>query len=82
MLNLKSIFARHGILQAVVSDNGHHNLSKMFSNFASEYSFTHVTCSPKYSQSNGEAERVYSRTIKSLLNKVGDQKDPSLALMI
>ena len=64
--HLTSIFARHGIPQVVVSDNGPQYSSEMFSKFASEYSFTHVTCSPKYPQYNGEAERAV-RTIKSLL---------------
>ena len=64
--HLKSIFARHGIPQVVVSDNGPQYSSEMFRKFASEYSFTHVTSSPKYPQSNGEAERAV-RTMKSLL---------------
>ena len=49
--HLKSIFARHGIPQEVVTDT-----SKEFYQFAKQYSFKHLTSSPHYPQSNGEVE--------------------------
>ena len=74
---LKSIFARHGILESVMSDNGPQYASQQFKNFAEEYNFTSITSSPRYPQANGEAERAV-RTIKSLLNK---SPDPYRALL-
>ena len=74
----KSIFARHGIPELVYSDNGPQFHSEAYKLFASEYQFTHVTSSPLYPQSNGEAKRAVG-TIKSLLRKEGD---PYLALLV
>lgn len=39
--------------------------------FAAEYEYEHVTSSPRYPQSNGEAERTV-QTTKNLLKKVAD----------
>ncbi|KAI3356713.1 hypothetical protein L3Q82_003311 [Scortum barcoo] len=75
--HFKSIFARHGIPDVVCSDNGPQFASEPFRKFAHDWNFSHVTSSPHFPQSNGEAERAI-RTIKSLLKKSGD---PYFALM-
>ena len=67
----KSIFARHGIPETVMSDNGPQYTSKAYEKFAKEYQFNHLTSSPYYPQSNGEAERAVC-TIKGLLKKCED----------
>ena len=77
ILRLKSIFARHGIPHQVFSDNGPQYSSAEFSDFAKSYKFVHTTSSPKFPQSNGEAERAV-RTIKTLLQKA---EDPYAALL-
>ena len=74
---LKIIFARHGIRRVVISDNGPQYASWEFTKFSKAYDFTHVTSSPRYPQSNGEAERAV-RSIKDLLRK---SNDPFLALL-
>ena len=75
--HLKSIFARHGIPQVVVSDNGPQYSAAAFSEFSKEYAFEHCTSSPKFPQANGEAERAV-KTVKQLLEK---NSDPYLAML-
>lgn len=67
----RAIFARHGIPEIVISDHGPQYASKEYFKFASDYQFEHITSSPHYPQSNGEAERAV-QTVKSLLKKKGD----------
>ena len=73
----KSIFARHGIPEVVISDNGPQFTSQVYAQLAESYQFHHITSSPYFPQSNGEAERAVA-TVKSLLNK---SVDPYLALL-
>ena len=75
--HLKSIFARHGIPQTVMSDNGQQYAAETFARFAQQYGFTNITSSPKYPQSNGAIERAV-KTVKALLDK---NEDPYLALL-
>ena len=74
----KSVFAAHRIPDVVVTDNGTQFSSQDFAEFASSYSFIHVTSSPKHPQANSEAERAI-QTIKQLLKK---NKDPYLARLM
>ena len=76
--NLKSMFARHGIPEIVVTDNGPQYSSQTFSAFADAHGFTHRTSSPRYPQSNGVSERAV-KTIKGLLKKSEDQYETLLA---
>ena len=73
----KSIFARHGIPEIVISDNGPQFGSEAYRQFAQDFQFEHITSSPYFPQSNGEAERAVG-TIKNLLKK---KDDPYLALL-
>uniref|UniRef100_A0A3Q2DFB3 Integrase catalytic domain-containing protein n=1 Tax=Cyprinodon variegatus TaxID=28743 RepID=A0A3Q2DFB3_CYPVA len=77
----KSIFARHGIPYMVVSDNGPCFSSREWQRFATQYEFRHVTASPHYAQSNGQAEKGV-HILKQLLKKAADSNsDPYLALL-
>ena len=71
ILQTKKIFARYGIPEVVVSDNGPQYSSEAYAAFARQFQFEHVTSSPRYPQSNGEAERAV-QTVKNLLKKEGD----------
>ena len=53
---LKTMFARFGIPEILVTDNGPQFSSNEFQVFAKSWSFNHVTTSPRYPQSNGKAE--------------------------
>ena len=65
---LKSIFARNGIPEVVRSNCGPQFSSNLFSKFAETCGFHQSFSSPKFPQSNGEAERAV-QTIKYLLKK-------------
>ena len=81
ILQMKSIFARHGIPLVVRTDNGPQFASSEFVEFARKYGFKHQTSSPTYPKSNGMAENGV-KTVKSLLKKAIDAKeDPYLALL-
>ena len=69
---LKSVFSRHGIPEAVRSDNGPQYASQEFAAFAKTYGFRLATSSPRYPQSNGQAERSV-QTVKKILKKSGDR---------
>ena len=73
----RGIFARHGIPEVVVSNNGPQYSAECYKKFARDYGFQHITSSPHYPQGNGEAERAV-KTIKGMLRKSGD---PYLSLL-
>lgn len=78
---LKSMFARHGLPDEVMSDNGPQYSSHEFAQFADQWEFKHTTISPGYSQSNGQVERTV-QTIKDMFRKLEDEDgDPYLALL-
>ena len=74
---LKSMFSRHGIPEKIISDNGPQYPSHEFAEFASSYKFHHITSSPYYPQSNGQAEHAV-QTVKRLLKS---SDDPYTALL-
>ena len=78
---IKSILARQGKFQKMISDNGPQYISDEFAKFASEWEFNHTTSSPKHAQSTGLAERTV-QTLKQLMKKAKtEHKDPYLSLL-
>ena len=79
--HIKSIFARHGIPEIVISDNGPQYSSEEFHQFSTTWEFVHKTSSPTDPQSNGFAESNV-RTVKRLLTKAkASNQDPYLSLL-
>ena len=75
---LSAHFARHGIPEVFVSDNGPQYASHAFAVFLARQGIEHRTSSPHHPQSNGMAERAV-RTIKSMLSKSQDCNEALLA---
>jgi len=79
--HMKSIFARFGIPEVVVSDNQTCYSSREFASFAKEWDFKHVTTSPTYPQSNGLAEKTV-QTVKRILSKAkADGREPLIGIL-
>ena len=78
---LKSQFARFGIPDICMSDNGPQFSSEEFAQFSKAWEFKHITSSPSFPQSNGKVERAV-KTAKGLMQKAKKAgSDPYLALL-
>ena len=78
---MREHFARYGIPNTLISDNGPQFTSEVFANFASKYEFVHNTSSPYHQQANGKAENAV-KTVKHILEKAKkDNQDSYLALL-
>ena len=76
---MKRNFARHGIPDECITDNGPQFDSHEYSSFAREYGFTMIKSSPYYSRANGKAESAV-KIAKNILKK-SRHEDPYLALL-
>ena len=63
---LKAHFARHGIPEQLVTDNGSQFTSRDFLKFSRDWDFEHLTSSPHHSQGNGKAESSVKEAKKIL----------------
>ena len=77
ILASKQQFARHGILQFVITDNGPAFALYEYAAFSKTYEFEHTANSPYYSQGNGRAEAAV-KSAKLLFEKA---EDPWLTLL-
>ena len=74
---MKPLFARYGIQDMILSDNGPQYSSQQLQEFAKDYNFKHITSSPYRPQGNRKAKQAV-KTVKKLLR---DTNDPNLALL-
>ncbi len=78
---LKSHFARYGVPDQLITDNGPPYNSEAFREFARKFEFEHITSSPGYPKSNGQSENAV-RTAKRLVKKAKESgRDPYLSLL-
>lgn len=62
------MFARFGVVDTIVTDNGSQFTLKQFKDFCKEYNVEHVTTTPYHPRSNGLAEKFVD-TLKRALKK-------------
>ena len=67
---MRTVFARLGICEEIVSDNGPPFGSADFKDFLRQNGIRHVLCAPYHPASNGEAER-FVRTFKKAMKTAG-----------
>lgn len=80
IMRLKSMFARFGIPDKLISDNMPY-ASREFKQFCNEWNFESTTSSPLYPQSNGMSERAVG-IVKNILRKTAEEgKDPLIGLL-
>ncbi|GBM44476.1 Retrovirus-related Pol polyprotein from transposon 17.6 [Araneus ventricosus] len=78
---MKSIFARHGIPEVVISDGGPPFDSFALKEFFEEWGIEHNTSSPYFSRSNGQVERAIQTLKRSLIKADREGKDIYLVLL-
>jgi len=78
---LKAQFARHGIPEVCVSDNGPQFISDEFKELSRHWGFAHMTTSPIYPRSNGKVDAAV-KSAKAIMKKSRKARmDPFLALL-
>ena len=77
VLQTKKIFARHGIPEYVISDDGPQYACKEYKQLAETWNFQHYTSSPHCPKGNGTAEAAVKQAKRIL--KMSD--DPYLAIL-
>ena len=77
ILQMKKIFARQGVSEVVISDNGPQYASKEFKEFSESWNFHHYTSSPHHPKGNGTAEAALKQA-KRILKM---SHDPWMAIL-
>ncbi|XP_062558648.1 uncharacterized protein K02A2.6-like [Armigeres subalbatus] len=67
----KRNFARHGVPQTVLTDNGTNFINRKMVQFAHDWDFEHITSSPHHQQANGKSEAAV-KIAKRMMKKCED----------
>eukprot|EP00057_Strongylocentrotus_purpuratus_P007672 XP_011662146.1 PREDICTED: uncharacterized protein K02A2.6-like [Strongylocentrotus purpuratus] len=78
---LKGHFARYGIPNTIISDNGPQFASEAFVKFRKKWEFDHLTISPRHSQTNGKAEAAVKAAKQMIRKSEAAHTDPYKALL-
>ena len=78
---LKALFARYGVPQVLMTDNGPQFASAEFAGFAAQWGFQHLTSSPHYPQSNGRVENAV-KTVKRLFTKCHETRQSEFQALL
>ena len=78
---IKYHFARHGIPDIVITDNGPQFACGLFRQFASTWEFDHQPISPGNSKANGAAEAAAKYAKKMMKRCIAEKTDPYLGLL-
>ena len=70
--HFKLIFSEYGWPASLISDNGPCYVAEIFTSLMKEYSVNHITSSPHYPQSNGQAEK-FVQIVKNIFYKAKDE---------
>ena len=81
ILELKSHYARHGIPDQVMSNNGPQFVSTEFATFAKTWEFDHLPSSPGNSNAKGKAESGVKTAKRFLRKSISAGMDPYLAFL-
>ena len=79
--NMKMQFARHGIPDTCVSDNGPQFASEEYKKFSRKWKFELPTTSPRYPKSNGRVENAVGAAQRLMRKAKKDGSDAYLALL-
>lgn len=78
---LKAHFARQGIPDVLISDNGPQYTSQEFRQFSRRWEFEHRMSSHGYSQSNGKVESAVKTAKRLMMKAQAAGQDPYLAIL-
>jgi len=78
---LKNNFARHGIPEKLISDNGPQYISYDFKKFCRTYGIQHETISPGNSQANGASESAVKKAKQLFMKCHLNKEDPYIGLL-
>ena len=78
---MKMQFARHGIPDVCVSDNGPQFTAHEYKKFSKQWKFEVVTTSPRYPKSNGKVENAVGAAKRQIKKAKKNSSDAYLALL-